>query len=222
MKIWVHIDGRQLGPYAPDQLPVEEMDATTPVWYDGLQQWTPAGEAPLTAAMFLPPAVGDLNAENDSETATPPAGEAAPEETTVEADTLTETVQTEGVDAVDEQQETVTEQQGDAAEPAAPEAPEVPGMHPQYNPRPRNQFYPPQEEQEKCPPTYLVWSILLTICCCNPLGVIPIITGAQVNSRYNNMDFEGARRSSYITEWWVIICFVLGLMMIPFNLVIYL
>ena len=55
MKIWVHIDGRQLGPYNPDQLPLDEMDATTPVWYDGLEQWTPAGQAPATASLFLPP-----------------------------------------------------------------------------------------------------------------------------------------------------------------------
>lgn len=78
------------------------------------------------------------------------------------------------------------------------------------------------EDIKKCPPTYLMWSILLTICCCNPVGIIPIILGSTVSSKYRSMDYEGARKASEQTEWAVIITFVLGLMMLPFSWIIYL
>lgn len=52
MKIWVYLNGMQQGPYTPDEFSTLPVDATTPVWYEGLPQWMPAGEAPATAAMF--------------------------------------------------------------------------------------------------------------------------------------------------------------------------
>ncbi len=78
-----------------------------------------------------------------------------------------------------------------------------------------------QQPAEKCPPTFLVWSILLTICCCNPVGIIPILLGASVTSNYRNNNIEAARRLSYITEWWIAITLVLGLIMLPFSILIY-
>ncbi len=35
-----------------EELPLERMDGDTPVWYDGLDNWTKASEAPLTAHLF--------------------------------------------------------------------------------------------------------------------------------------------------------------------------
>lgn len=209
MKIWVHIDGRQLGPYAPEQLPLDEMDATTPVWYDGLPHWTPAGEAPATAPYFLP------GAHEPKPTSAPsPAAEV---EAAIEpVDEVVIEVEEAPTDETDEQ-----EYEGDESDEDEDDEDNAPltAQMPQAPVRPRAQL---QAQTEPCPPTYLIWSILLTLCCCNPLGIIPIITGAQVSSRYNNMDFEGARRASVTTEWWVMICLVLGLMMLPFNILIYL
>ena len=190
MKIWVHIDGRQLGPYTPEQLPLEEMDSSTPVWYDGLPRWTPAGEAPATAQYFLPT-----------------VGSPEPEEASEDENFNPEATE----EIIEVQEEDITTDPTPARDPEP-----TPGVNVHRH------AFRPAAEVEKCPPTYLVWSILLTLCCCNPLGIIPIITGAQVSSRYNNMDFEGARRASNTTEWWVIICLVLGLMMLPFNILIYL
>ncbi len=154
MKIWIHCHDRQMGPYELEHLPLQEMTPKTPVWYNGLPAWTPAGQAPLTAPLFA-------------------------------------------------QAQSQGEQPADTAASTPVSAPAA------------------QEQAPMRPPTYLMWSILLTICCCNPVGIIPIITGAQVNYKYNNMDYDGARRASHITEWGVIIAFVLGLMMLPFNLLIY-
>ncbi len=59
MKIWIYLNGLQQGPYTFDQLRLLPIDAATPVWYDGLPQWMPAGQAPLTASLFdASPAAG--------------------------------------------------------------------------------------------------------------------------------------------------------------------
>ncbi|MGM9844643.1 MAG: CD225/dispanin family protein [Muribaculaceae bacterium] len=52
MKIWVILNGVQQGPYNEAQLPELPLKPDTPVWYEGLPQWTLAAEAPATAALF--------------------------------------------------------------------------------------------------------------------------------------------------------------------------
>jgi hypothetical protein len=45
-------------------------------------------------------------------------------------------------------------------------------------------------------PNYLVQSILVTLCCCLPLGVVAIIFAAQVNSKLAAGDVAGAMEAS--------------------------
>lgn len=52
MKIWVYLNGIQQGPYTLEELAQLPVNRSTPVWYEGLQQWLPAGDAPETAALF--------------------------------------------------------------------------------------------------------------------------------------------------------------------------
>ena len=52
MKIWIHINGVQEGPFTPDSLPLNRMDPQTPVWYEGLDYWMPASAAPVTAELL--------------------------------------------------------------------------------------------------------------------------------------------------------------------------
>lgn len=52
MKIWVYLNGIQQGPYTFDELAQLPINQSTPVWYEGLQQWMPACEAPATAGLF--------------------------------------------------------------------------------------------------------------------------------------------------------------------------
>lgn len=62
------------------------------------------------------------------------------------------------------------------------------------------------------PPTYLVWAIVMTILCCFIPGIVAIIYSAQVSSKFNQGDIEGARRASQRAEIWIIISFVLGVL----------
>jgi len=61
MKIWIYLNGLQQGPYSIEQVKLLPIDAGTPVWYDGLSQWTPAGQTPLLAPLFTTaaPETGD-------------------------------------------------------------------------------------------------------------------------------------------------------------------
>lgn len=52
MKIWIYLNGLQQGPYSLEQVKLLPVDADTPVWYDGLPQWTPAGQTPLLGPLF--------------------------------------------------------------------------------------------------------------------------------------------------------------------------
>lgn len=46
------------------------------------------------------------------------------------------------------------------------------------------------------PPSYLVHSILVTLFCFWPLGIVAIIFAAQVGSKYAKGDYEGATEAS--------------------------
>ncbi|MDB6037487.1 MAG: Interferon-induced transrane protein [Verrucomicrobiales bacterium] len=63
-------------------------------------------------------------------------------------------------------------------------------------------------------PTYLVWSILATLCCCPPpLGIVAIIYSAQVNSKLDRGDIEGAQRASTLARNWCIATAVVALIL---------
>lgn len=54
------------------------------------------------------------------------------------------------------------------------------------------------------PPNYLVWSILTTLFCCLPLGIVSIVFAAQVNSKWAMGDGAGAVESSNKAKQWAI------------------
>ncbi len=70
---------------------------------------------------------------------------------------------------------------------------------------------PPTPHQAP-PPNYLVWSILTTILCCLPFGIVSIVYAAQVNSKWVAGDYEGARLSSKNARLWAIIALSVGLL----------
>lgn len=59
-------------------------------------------------------------------------------------------------------------------------------------------------------PNYLVQSIIVTLCCCVPLGIVAIVYSAQVNTKLAAGDIEGARESSNKAKMWGWIAFGAG------------
>ena len=65
---------------------------------------------------------------------------------------------------------------------------------------------------ETMPPTYLAWSVVMTILCCMIPGIVAIIYSAQVSSKFYQGDIEGSRRASERAQIWIIVSFVLGVL----------
>ena len=51
-------------------------------------------------------------------------------------------------------------------------------------------------------PNYLVQSILVTLCCCIPFGIVAIVNAAQVNSKLAANNIAGAQESSQQAKKW--------------------
>ena len=67
------------------------------------------------------------------------------------------------------------------------------------------------QQPQSPPPNYLVFAILTTIFCCQILGIVSIVFAAQVNSRWNSGDFQGALDASKNAKLWSWIAFGSGL-----------
>lgn len=59
---------------------------------------------------------------------------------------------------------------------------------------------------------YLVPAILVTFCCCPPLGIVAIVFAAQVNSKLAAGDIGGAQESAKNAKLWTWIAFGCGLL----------
>ncbi|PIF05900.1 MAG: hypothetical protein CSA36_04400 [Draconibacterium sp.] len=72
--------------------------------------------------------------------------------------------------------------------------------------------------QQTPPPNYLVFAILTTIFCCQVLGIVSIVYAAQVNSKWNAGDYNGAWESSRNAKTWAWISFGIGFVLLGFVL----
>lgn len=61
------------------------------------------------------------------------------------------------------------------------------------------------------PPNYLVHSILATVLCCLPTGIVGIVYAAQVNGKLAEGDLLGAQTASQKARLWTIVSVVAGL-----------
>ena len=86
-------------------------------------------------------------------------------------------------------------------------------MEQPYTPGPAYGGLPPMGPPPK---NWLVESILVTIFCCLPFGIVAIIKAAEVNSKVAAGDYTGAQQSSLDAAKWTKIGFFssLGIMVI--------
>lgn len=71
------------------------------------------------------------------------------------------------------------------------------------------------------PKNYLLESILITIFCCQPFGIVGIVFASQVNSKYAIGDYEGAVQASKEAKKWTKWGFITGLVAGILFLLIY-
>ena len=86
---------------------------------------------------------------------------------------------------------------------------EQPPPPPGYPPPPPG--YPPQQPPGQAPNNHLVWSILVTLFCCLPFGIVAIVKSSQVNGLWAQGRYAEAQASADSARKWVIWSVVVGL-----------
>ena len=76
--------------------------------------------------------------------------------------------------------------------------------------RERAQAEPPAAPPAR-PKTHLAEAVLVTLCCCLPLGIPAIYFAAQVNGLYDGGDYIGAARASSKAQGWAWASAIVGL-----------
>lgn len=69
------------------------------------------------------------------------------------------------------------------------------------------------------PPSYLVLSILATMFCCLPTGIVAIIKSTQVGGALARGDYNAAQEASSAAMKWCVISFVLALLYLVFSMI---
>lgn len=74
-----------------------------------------------------------------------------------------------------------------------------------------NQYNNGQPEKQISGTPYLIFSILVTLCCCLPLGIVSIVYASKINSLQNAGDYEGAKAAAKKAKIFMIVGAVGGL-----------
>jgi hypothetical protein len=65
-----------------------------------------------------------------------------------------------------------------------------------------------------------VWSILVTLFCCLPFGIVAIVKSSQVNGLWAQGRYPEAQASADSARKWIIWSVVVGLIVIVINLIL--
>jgi len=109
--------------------------------------------------------------------------------------------------------------------PCPPMQPQFPPINQQYSqqstPQPQYPNTPqqPYYGNEIPPKTWLAESILVTILCCLPFGIVGIIKASNVSSLWQAGRFEEARAASASAKKWTLIGFFASLAVYPLYIV---
>ncbi len=63
--------------------------------------------------------------------------------------------------------------------------------------------YPPQQPAGQAPNNYLVWSILATLFCCIPFGIVAIVKSTQVSGLWQSGQYAEAQAAADSAKKWV-------------------
>lgn len=77
-------------------------------------------------------------------------------------------------------------------------------------------------ENQTCPKTWLAESILVTLFCCLPFGIVGIVHASKVSTLFAMGKYEMARQASVNAAKWTKISFFVGLVVTILSAVFYL
>lgn len=72
-------------------------------------------------------------------------------------------------------------------------------------------------------PNHLVKAIIVTLCCCQPMGIVSIVFAAQVDSKLQRGDFDGAvhasKKANAFANWAIALGVLLYIVSIAANII---
>lgn len=77
------------------------------------------------------------------------------------------------------------------------------------------------ETTNVCPKTWMAESILVTIFCCIPFGIVGIVNAANVSSLFASGNYEGAAKASANAKKWTKIGFIVGIVVMVIYILFY-
>ena len=201
MQIWVNINGVQSGPISREALAEIVTDpSVTYVWHQGMSNWERIDRLPefadIVAAAPKAPAVPEIPAEPEK----PELSDSSD--------------QSDRSDPSDFSENSV--KSGSCIPPIPPAVPNIPHY---YAPQPQyyQQLYQQPQPSDKIPSTYMAWSILFTILCCNAVGVIAIVFSALTSQNINSGNLALAQRYSDYAAYAIIGTIVSSLILSPLQ-----
>jgi len=78
-------------------------------------------------------------------------------------------------------------------------------------PEPTTTYQQSTSNVQKPPKSWLVESILVTLFCCLPFGIVGIVNATRVESLFNAGDMAGANRAADDAKKWTIVSLCVGL-----------
>lgn len=192
MRYYIAENGQPAGPFEPNELLARGLTVNSLVWGEGMPNWTSASQVPELMALLSGQPYNPSNVDMQLPQ-TPPMGE----------------VQLPQVPPFGGQQQQPAPYgtpygQGQTNQPYAP---------PQYGPNTN------QPMRTVMPKTWLTESIIATIacslCCGVPFiglipGIIAIVMGMGVKSKFNSGDYDGANKKSSSAKLWFYITLGVG------------
>ena len=212
-RYWINFKGKQEGPLSLDELAKKGVDKSAYVWHSGLDDWVKITKVPELNEMLEGKPV-EILSETDAEDQVP-------------------NLPQDDIDAPEVPKVPELPNENDV-----PELPAIDVTNGDLNPRlrparrrPRPGMMPKDAmsygaasqlpelpvEKPKCPPTNLVWSIILTVVCCTPLGVVGIIFAILTKRHYNRGNYKKAEKFSEYGAWACIAAIILGIITTPFS-----
>ncbi len=75
---------------------------------------------------------------------------------------------------------------------------------------------------DKLPKTWLVESILVTLFCCMPFGIVALVNATKVEPLFFSKQYEAAHRHAHLARRWVLcglVCFVIFVVLYVASLI---
>ncbi|MCM1137330.1 MAG: CD225/dispanin family protein [Duncaniella sp.] len=194
MKYWIIINNVQVGPKSLEELREQPgLSLSTPIWHEGLADWTTVAMIPEIASWFNAPIDPYSTAQGQ------------------QADYKQSNSSSQGA------QTGYQQPYGQQAYGPQSNGQDYNRQYNQGYGQPYGAFGPGRQTgQPPMPNNYLIWAIITTICCCIVTGIVAIVYASKVSPAYYSGNYLAAQDASNKAEMWVIISFVLGLIVQPF------